>query len=361
MGLDESCRAIRTHFDERLDELGTIDSSEGKVISAAFWASDSLTDADLKFLSSFPEVGELEIMYARGVTAAALAYLKNLPHLASLRLDDSNVTDEGVGEVGQCVKLTSLNLSDNPCTGEGLRRLRDLGRLRFLTLGNQENRIGDNCPQEVGDDDLQHIAFLGSLTWLCVTNCSLTGMTLDLLRDIPRPESLNLRGCPIVDGSLHKVTLLGSLRSLSIGMSRISGATLGELAATHIASLYLGGAPIREECLESLWEMPALHSLSLDRTSVTDRGVVQIARIPQLTFLDLSYTHVTDEAVRTLAAAVSLERLILDGNAITDVGAEILAGCPSLTVLSLRRTQVTQRGIKILRLSPKLKTLCCDN
>lgn len=56
--------------------------------------------------------------------------------LVSLKLGDTNITDEGLKAIGQCTNLIKLFLEGTPITDEGLKNLNSLSNLRYLNLVN---------------------------------------------------------------------------------------------------------------------------------------------------------------------------------------------------------------------------------
>src|SRR5262245_28023164 len=62
-----------------------------------------------------------------------------------------------------------------------------------------------------------------------------------------------------------------------------------------------------------LRELPLLRSLTLDKASVTDKGLKVIAALPELRYLSLWQTQVTDAGLPALAGLSKLEALRLDG------------------------------------------------
>jgi YHS domain-containing protein/uncharacterized membrane protein len=81
--------------------------------------------------------------------------------------------------------------------------------------------------------------------------------------------------------------------------------------------------------------------LNLAGTKVTDAGLAELARMPNLQRLRLERTAVTDAGLAHLANHQKLEYLNLWGTGISDAGLEPLTRLPSLRQLYLWRTNVT--------------------
>ena len=55
--------------------------------------------------------------------------------------------------------------------------------------------------------------------------------------------------------------------------------------------------------------------MTLRRTTITDRGLKELTRLPDLSQLFLSYTAISDAGMKELASAQKLTRLALDSMA----------------------------------------------
>lgn len=88
-----------------------------------------------------------------------------------------------------------------------------------------------------------------------------------------------------------------------------------------------------------------LATLNLNRSAITNDGLVQIAAMKNLTWLDLSNTGITDEGLAHLSELPRLEYLNLYGTRITDEGLRHLQRVASLRRVFLWRTGVTDEGV----------------
>lgn len=79
---------------------------------------------------------------------------------------------------------------------------------------------------------------------------------------------------------------------------------------------------------------------------MTDAALALVARVEQLTALDLSGSkELTDDGVRQLAGLRGLKHLDLSGTAITDRTLEVVGTLPALETLGLAMTHVTDNGL----------------
>lgn len=95
--------------------------------------------------------------------------------------------------------------------------------------------------------------------------------------------------------------------------------------------------------------MPAMVSLDLSASTVTDNGAKIIANAAELRSLRLSETAVTDAALEALAKLPKLESLNLYGTQVTNEGILKLAALPNLKKLYLWQTKVDAAGVQALK------------
>jgi hypothetical protein len=122
-----------------------------------------------------------------------------------------------------------------------------------------------------------------------------------------------------------------------------------------------GYAPVVDNALVSkIAQLENLQYLGLNHTQVTDEGLKQLAGLKQLKQLSLQGTRVSDEGMKYLEPLASLERLWLDNTlmsdgkpvkfvSLTDSGLVHLARLPNLTHLYLANTDVTDAGLAHLK------------
>ena len=142
---------------------------------------------------------------------------------------------------------------------------------------------------------------------------------LDLPAGVRR---IYLRNCDINDDSLKRLEGLKQLQYLSLEGSKIKG-----------------------EGLAVLKSLPALKSLSLNRTKITDDSLRHLLVVKNLTILLLNDTDVSDEGTATLALIPRLEWLYLNRTRVTDASMKKLGDLGKLSFLSLLGTSVTDCGV----------------
>ena len=102
--------------------------------------------------------------------------------------------------------------------------------------------------------------------------------------------------------------------------------------------------------------------LTLADTAITDAAFPVIARMTNVTRLDVSRTSATDGGLQALAPLAQLEVLNLYGTKVTDAGLASLAALPRLRRVYLWQTAVTPAGVERLRAAaPKLEVVLGDD
>ncbi|WP_193214144.1 c-type cytochrome domain-containing protein [Luteolibacter marinus] len=95
--------------------------------------------------------------------------------------------------------------------------------------------------------------------------------------------------------------------------------------------------------------MPAMVSLDLSASTVTDQGAKVLEHAAELRSLRLSETAVTDASLETLSGLPKLESLNLYGTQVTNEGILKLASLSNLKKLYLWQTKVDDAGVQALK------------
>jgi len=88
--------------------------------------------------------------------------------------------------------------------------------------------------------------------------------------------------------------------------------------------------------------------LDLARTQVTDKVLIDVVAMKNLTRLHLENTKITDAGLANIAKLANLEYLNLYGTQVTDAGIQKLAGLKKLKKIFLWQTKVSEKGAKQL-------------
>jgi hypothetical protein len=133
---------------------------------------------------------------------AELRHVARLKNLRTLYLDDTEITDAGMGHLKGLTELDVLALHGTNINGEGLANLSALPKLRVLNLSN--------CP--ITDDSLAHIKGLTSLETLAFRDTKITDRGFAHLAGLTKMIVMNIDRCRITGASLKHLARMDKLR-----------------------------------------------------------------------------------------------------------------------------------------------------
>lgn len=186
---------------------------------------------------------------------------------------------------------------------------------------------------------------------------SLQARDLDLLRRFPKLNTIVLNSTDISEPAFESLSQLSELERIVIRSARFDAAGLRHLAALpRLEQLHFDLA-LDETALKTVATFPQLRSLGL--TGVTDENLRHFSRFHRLAHLQLLKSHVTDDGAKLLVDnCPSLSTLSIEGGPMTDVGLAELARYPNLLVLLLDDMTISDEGILKLKSCRLLKIVC---
>lgn len=243
--------------------------------------SSWVTDADMPLLAKLPHLATLDLSLTR-ITDRGVQQLKTAPGIVELNLYYAEqITDEGMSAIKGWKKLQRLNMRGTRITDSTLEHAASVPTLQALDVGFAQ----------VTDVGLDHLASLTNLKELSIGGNKLTDAGLQSLRYLTALTHLDLAGMQRTDSGLWSV----SLTDLGVGAI----ATLKELR-----HLKLDGLPVSARWLERLKVLTKLERLSLQGcTRVGDDAAAVIASWALLKTVDLMGTTMTEQAVTGLRQA----------------------------------------------------------
>jgi hypothetical protein len=213
------------------------------------------------------------------------------------------------------------------------------------------NSAGSNIivRAELPEDDEEHMPPEGKkdledheltlLKWWIDNGASKDAM----LKDLPADEAVKTALAKIVPASAEKpvekplVKVDDSLKELVVRLGREFPAAI-QFEAQNSNNVVFTAAGLRDK---------------FDDAELAKLGPV----LPAMVSMDLSHTRVTDSGVRLLASATALKSLRLAKTGVTDASLPLLVNFPQLESLNLYGTQVTSEGIQQLAALTGLKKL----
>jgi serine/threonine protein kinase len=336
-------------------------------------------DSGLAPLAGLPQLEQLILQlhpsFPNKITNAGMAYLKGLTKLTHLTLQDTSITDEGLGQLKNVgVQLTHLNLTNTKVSDVGLAKFKSLSKLQELYAGG--TNVGDKGLEPLrGATKLQIVVLNGTqvrdasviifkdkveLHTLNLANTRVSNEGLKPFADRPK---LNAVAKPVVlpavVWSLRSFAAWSKLRSLDLGQTAVTDAGLIHLKGLdELAVLSLSSTQVRGPGLAQLKRLRKLTNLTLDATPIDDAGLKGVGDLTPLTSLSLlGCRNFTDEGVVSLRKLRGLKTLILQNTSIGDQALVELEALKTLETLNLAQTmpRVTEEGVaKLKKALPKL-------
>jgi hypothetical protein len=260
--------------------------SAGRIIAVDL-RSSWVTDSDLARLAELPYLRHLDLSLTR-ITDLGLQQLKSAPGIVELNLYYAEqITDGGVAAVKGWRRLRKVNLRGTKITDTSLEHLSSVTSLESLDAGFAQ----------ITDVGLDHLTSLPNLKELAIGGNKLTDVGLQALRQLPGLTYLDLSGMQRTDSGLWSVSLT------EMGVETI--ATLKELR-----ELRLAGMAVSARWLEKLKGLARLERLDLQGCKrVGDGAAMVLASWPALQTVDLKGTAVTENGVAELRRAKPAARV----------------------------------------------------
>jgi Leucine-rich repeat (LRR) protein len=251
-----------------------------------------------------------------------LARLAKCKNARGLYFENTQVTDDGMKELGNLTKLDSVSFHSQLLTAQGVANLPGARTLKSVDL----RKSGTT------DGDLQ----------------ALQGLNLQLLY---------LNDTAVTDAGVAHLSDLPTLAILVLSRTRVAGETLGDLENTPVQSLWMEELQLTPNGVMSLGRLQTLRFVNLRNSQLPEEYLWNWAALPQFEVLNLEQTNVSDAALQHIATFPRLSHLDLAGTNVTDAGVQHLATLSTLTKLRLDHTQVTGASLVHLNSLPSLQSV----
>ena len=300
------------------------------------------------------------------VTDRGMSYIRNLKSLECLYLPP-RVTDRGMAYVAELTALKRLYIGyvlGGQVSDAGLHHLSKLTFLEELGLTGQR----------MSDAGLVHLRCLSRLEYLFLRGTNFTDRGCAYLKDLPSLRILSFHEgvARITDAGLVHISKMPKLESLCLhGMKDITDDGLAHLSKMRsLKKLEIGSSQVTDKGLSYLKEIKTLERIDLPQRNqrITDIGLAYLAELPNLKKLSVSRSHYadpkrnkdyyTDNGLGSLARCRNLEELSIGSIGVTDAGMEHIAKLTNLTKLNLFGCDnVTDAGLAKLIALKSLKNL----
>ncbi len=178
---------------------------------------------------------------------------------------------------------------------------------------------------------------------------------LRALRRLKHLVQLDIDG--IGDAGLAGLADLPQLRALSALGDEVSEVGVRQIARLPNLKTLRLATWFTDRALKELAGMKKLERLAIYSGRVTDAGMVDLLALPNLRSLRLVCPQITDAALDALCRSKTLEELDLGGTTISDAGLAKLAAANNLRSLSLYGTRVSNDGMRHLGKCTQLRKL----
>ncbi len=168
-----------------------------------------------------------------------------------------------------------------------------------------------------------------------------------------RITGLDFRASWVTDADLRKVARLPALTSLNLGLTRVTDQGMQELKGlTGLVELELRFAEyVTDEGLAALKGWKKLRRLDIHGTKASDTTLDHIAGITTLETLDVGSVMLTDVGLERLTVLPNLKALTIGGNELGDAGLQALRQMRGLTYLDLSGRQGTDSNVWAVNMS----------
>ncbi|MCA9109345.1 MAG: hypothetical protein KDA52_05330 [Planctomycetaceae bacterium] len=223
-------------------------------------------------------------------------------------MNDTAVDDEGIRHLSDAVKLGEIHLHSDLITDKSLEVLSKLPALTSMLL--------DGVPH-VTNRGVAILSRCEGITELYLKGTAIDDKCGESLGKLSQVWSLNLSDTNITDAILPCLSSMNRLKMLTLDNTGVTGIGFVALPSS-VRRLYVEGCSVRDVAAAVVAEnLPALRTLNLNYTLVTDKALEPLSKLADLSNLRLSHTQVTDAGMQCLAGHAELMMLYLEGTAVT--------------------------------------------
>lgn len=351
-------------------------NDDGNVVEFSIADQKGGIEESMQYLSGIPNT-LTATFNGPGIDDAGMENLTALTKLKRLTLTDTAITNKTLETVGKLNTVEALFLRRTGVTNEGLELLTGLSKLRAIDLRNSN----------IGDEGMDSLAKIKTLADVQLEKSKVTDEGLVKLAPLPL-KSINFNYCTTINGPTMK--MLGetpTLVSLQGDYSKINDASMAELKGlSNLERLRIRGCDVTGEGIQHIANNKALARFELRDSSVDDKGLEVISKLPAVKYVDISEcrlaspegiaqlgelngltylglweTKTNDETLAAFGKLTNLEDMNLKSTSITDESLPVLMKLTNLKTLNVAGTQLGDESFLELAKLPNLKSMNVAN
>jgi DNA-binding winged helix-turn-helix (wHTH) protein len=207
-----------------------------------------------------------------------------------------------------------------------------------------------------GGTGSRHVALMGNATASSVAKVNIGGKTLKGQRVLVRRGEPKWKG---TDADLELLAEIGDIFILQISGTLVTDAGMANIGRLpNIENLILSHLEISNTGLAEVKNLENLQTLEIRASlTITDDGLAALVDLPALYRLSLPYTNITDAGLRHVKRIAALNNLSMRNCRISDKGLAELRELHALDELDLHETDVTDDGMTHLAALESLRSL----
>ncbi len=310
----------------------------------------SLKDASVRMLSADRDSEWPGPLYQFAFEAAKDDALPLISLHASHVAKDGALKPTVVNELQKLDRSFALSVAGTSVSTPAARQLARLKKLVGLDV---------SVCSRMTDESFGALAGAPGLVLLVAAGTDISNGGLSELAEMPKLVALDLETCDdVTDSSCRVLANMSGLRGLSLRKTGFEKQRVGDVGLEKLTSLQrlelldLEGNAVSNDGLKPLARLQELRELNLSILPLTDAGLAHLPDVPKLQSLSVRYSEgfagviVTDAGVRSLARLSQLTSLNLTGaRRITDACAADIAQLKQLQTLNLSAAGLTKDGI----------------
>lgn len=211
----------------------------------------NLTDELMKKVATIKELEKLDVGHTK-ITDKSLEYISKLP-LRELDLSADAITDAGLSNIAEIPTLRKLTITETGITDEGIAKIARLPNLHILIAA--ATKISDKG--------------------------------VSALVSVPGLQRLDLTSTVASDACLKDISKMLHLEVLLADSSKVTGAGICKsLRSNTINKVCFAGCRIADADIPGFQTaMPEVRSIDLSSTQITDRGLLNLAKMKNVVVL----------------------------------------------------------------------------